>query len=322
MGKLERDYLFPEIQPYDSGMLDVDDGNRVYWETCGNPSGKPAVVLHGGPGSGSTPWWRRLFDPDEYRVVLFDQRGCGLSTPNAGIATADLTANTTPHLLEDIELLRRHLGVDRWLVLGGSWGSTLSLAYAQEHPECVSEMVLFSVGTTSSREVRWVTRDVGRLFPAAWERFRDGVPPEERGGSLVDAYSRLLHARELSVREQAALDWCTWEGEHVKTHPEQAANPRYADPAFRLCFARLVTHYWRHAAWLEDEALFRGMPVLANIPALLIHGALDVSSPLDIPWRIAKSWPASELIVIGSAGHGNSLETTKALVDATSRFAR
>ncbi len=189
MGKLERDYLFPEIQPYDNGMLDVGDGNRVFWETCGNPSGKPALVLHGGPGSGCTPWWRRLFDPDAYRVVLFDQRGCGRSTPNAGTATADLTANTTLHLLKDIELLRRHLEIDQWLVLGGSWGSTLGLAYAQQHAELVSEMVLFSVVTTSKREVRWITRDIGRMFPAAWERFRDGVPLEERDGSLVDAYA-------------------------------------------------------------------------------------------------------------------------------------
>ncbi|MDP9255929.1 MAG: prolyl aminopeptidase [Actinomycetota bacterium] len=321
MGKLERDYLFPEIQPYDNGMLDVGDGNRVFWETCGNPSGKPALVLHGGPGSGCTPWWRRLFDPDAYRVVLFDQRGCGRSTPNAGTATADLTANTTLHLLKDIELLRRHLEIDQWLVLGGSWGSTLGLAYAQQHAELVSEMVLFSVVTTSKREVRWITRDIGRMFPAAWERFRDGVPLEERDGSLVDAYSQLLHSRDRRVREQAAIDWCAWEEEHVKTHPEEPANPRYADPAFRLCFARLVTHYWRHAAWIEDEALFRGMPVLANIPAVLIHGARDASSPLDIPWRIAKAWPASEFNVVESAGHGGDLETTKALVDATRRFA-
>ena len=321
MGTLERDYLFPEIQPYDSGMLDVGDGNRVYWEACGNPSGKPALALHGGPGSGCTPWWRQLFDPGKYRVVLFDQRGCGRSTPNADTATADLTANTTHHLLADIEVLRRHLGITRWLILGGSWGSTLGLAYSQKHPECVSEMVLFSVVTTSSREVRWITRDIGRLFPAAWERFRDGVAPEERDGSLVDAYSQLLHSHDRKVREQAAVNWCAWEAEHVKTQPGQVADPRYADPAFRLCFARLVTHYWSHAAWLEDEELFRGMPVLASIPAVLVHGARDVSSPLDIPWRISQAWPASELIVIESAGHGGGLEIANAVVAATSRFA-
>jgi proline iminopeptidase len=321
MSESERDHLFPEIRPYASGMLDVGDGHEIYWETCGSPTGKPALILHGGPGSGCTPWWRRLFDPDKYRVVLFDQRGCGRSTPNAGGAIADLSSNTTPHLLEDIERIRRHLGVDRWLVLGGSWGSTLGLAYAQLHSDRVSEMVLFSVVTTSRREVRWITRDIGRLFPDAWERFRDGVPPGEREANLVDAYSRLLNARESAVREKAALNWCAWEAEHVKTHRGQPADPRYADPAFRLCFARLVTHYWSHAAWLKDDALFHGLPALSSIPAVLIHGAQDISSPLDIPWRIAKAWPTSELIVIESAGHGGGSETAKALVDATSRFA-
>ncbi len=166
------------------GLIQVGDGNLVYWETCGNPEGKPAVVLHGGPGSGCTPGWRRYFDPDAYRIVLFDQRGCGRSTPHASDPAVDLTTNTTAHLIADIELLRRHLGVDR-LVFGGSWGSTLGLAYAQRHPERVSEIILFSVVTTRRREVEWVTRDVGWLFPAQWARFRDGVPAADRDGSLV-----------------------------------------------------------------------------------------------------------------------------------------
>ena len=202
--------VYAPIEPYESGMLAVGNGNEVYWEQAGNPDGKPAVVLHGGPGSGATPWWRRLFDPEAYRVVLFDQRGCGRSTPNAAHPAVDLTSNTTGHLVADIERLRLRLGVDRWLVLGGSWGSTLALAYAQAHPGSVSEIVLFSVTTTTRREVEWITRDVGRLFPEQWERFRDGVPPGARNGSLVDAYRRLLNEPDPAMRERAARDWCKW----------------------------------------------------------------------------------------------------------------
>jgi proline iminopeptidase len=295
--------LYPEIEPYDHGRLDVGDGHRIWWETCGNPDGRPAVVLHGGPGSGATPGLRRLFDPARYRVVLFDQRGCGRSTPHAGAPVADLSANTTAHLLADIERLREHLGIDRWVVFGGSWGSTLGLAYAQAHPDRVTGLLLAMVGTTTSREVRWITRDVGRIFPAAWQRFRDGVPEADRDGDLVAAYSRLLHHPDASVRERAARDWCAWEDAHVSVHPGQPPNPRYEDPVFRLCFARLVTHYWRHAAFLEDGQLLRGMTKLAGIPGIMVHGRLDVSGPMDIAWELHQAWPGSELVVIDEAGH-------------------
>jgi proline iminopeptidase len=318
---LSEQRLYPEIEPYDHGLLDVGDGHRIWWEVCGEPTGKPAVVLHGGPGSGSGPWWRRLFDPAAYRVVLFDQRGCGRSVPHAGAPATSLAANTTHHLVADIEMLRRHLGIEGWLVLGGSWGSTLGLAYAQRHPDRVSEMVLFSVVTTTRREVEWVTRDVGRLFPAAWQRFRDGVPAPERDGSLVEAYSRLLHHPERAVREEAARNWCDWEDAHVSTGPHQAPNPRYEDPVFRLCFARLVTHYWRHAAWLEEGALLRGVERLGGIPAVLVHGRLDLSSPLDVPWNLARSWPGSELVIVDDAGHTGGPGMTEALVSAADRFA-
>ncbi|MGH3659933.1 MAG: alpha/beta fold hydrolase, partial [Micromonosporaceae bacterium] len=196
--------FFPEIEPYDHGLLDVGDGHRVYWETRGNPDGKPALVLHGGPGSGCTPGWGRYFDPAAYRVVLFDQRGCGRSTPWAGDPAVDLSTNTTHHLLADIERLRRHLGVERWLLFGGSWGSTLGLAYAEKHPERVSAIVLFSIATTTRRDVEWITRDMGRIFPEEWARFRDGVPAAERDGDLVSAYYRLLNHLDPAVREQAA----------------------------------------------------------------------------------------------------------------------
>jgi proline iminopeptidase len=285
-------------------MLDVGDRNFVYWEVCGNPAGKPAVMLHGGPGSGCVPGWRRYFDPAAYRVVLFDQRGCGRSTPHAGDAAVDLATNTTDHLIADMERLRDRLGIESWLVAGGSWGSTLGLAYAEQVPEGVSEMVLFSVGTTSHREVRWATRDVARYFPEQWAQFRDGVTLRERDGDLIAAYYRLLHDRDPAVREKAARDWCRWEDTHVAIRSDHRPDPRYDDPRFRMAFARLVTHYWHHAAFREDGVLMRDAGRLAGIPGVLIHGRLDLSSPLDIPWQLSRSWPGSRLIVVDDAGHG------------------
>ncbi len=314
--------LYPEIEPYDHGMPDVGHGNHVYWEACGNPVGKPAVVLHGGPGSGCAPGWRRYFDPSAYRVVLFDQRGCGRSTPHASDPAVDLASNTTQHLVADIERLRQQLGIEQWLVFGGSWGSTLGLAYAENNPERVSEIVLFSVVTTTRREVEWVTRTMRRFFPAQWARFRDGVPPAERDGSLVEAYSRLLHDPDPAVRAKAAKDWCDWEDTHVAVRSGHRPNPRYEDPVFRMCFARLVTHYWRHAAWLEDGMLLREAGKLSGIPGVLVHGRLDVSSPPDIAWELAQAWPDAELALIDEAGHGSGDPgTTEALVTATNRFA-
>jgi proline iminopeptidase len=314
--------LYPEIAPYDHGLLEVGDANLVYWEACGNPVGKPALVLHGGPGSGCTPGWRRYFDPDVYRIILFDQRGCGRSTPDAGDPTVDLASNTIHHLLSDIELLRRHLGISSWLVFGGSWGSTLGLAYAEKHPDHVSEVVLFSVVTTGRREVEWVTRDMGRVFPEQWSRFRDAVPAERRSGSLVDAYARMLADPDPLVREEAALSWCAWEDTHVAVRSNHQPDPRYDDPSFRRRFARLVTHYWRHAAWLEDGILLRDAGTLAGIPAVLVHGRLDVSGPPDIAWHLAQAWPGCELVLVDEAGHGSGEPgMTEALLTATDRFA-
>jgi proline iminopeptidase len=314
--------LYPEIDPYDAGMLDVGDGQRVYWETCGNPSGKPALVLHGGPGSGCTPGWRRYFNPELYRIVLFDQRGSGRSTPHASQPEIDLSTNTTHHLLVDIEKLRRHLGIERWLLLGGSWGTTLALAYAQLHPERVTEMVLEGIATTTTPEIDWITRGIGAFFPDAWARFRDGVPEAERDGSMVEPYHRLLMNPDPALHEKAARDWCEWEAAIVALHADHAPSPRYQQPAFRLGFARLVTHYWRHHAWLEDGALVRDAHRLSAIPGILIHGRLDLGSPLATPWHLAQHWPGSELIVVEQAGHdAGHPGISEHVVAATDRFA-
>ncbi len=314
--------VYEAIEPYDMGTLVVGDGNHIYWEVCGNPAGKPAIVLHGGPGSGCASALRRYFDPAAYRVVLFDQRGCGRSTPHASDPEVSLAANTTQNLIADIERLRAQLEITSWLVFGGSWGSTLALAYAEQFTERVSEMVLFSVVTTSRREVRWVTRDVGRYFPVAWARFRDGVAPADRDGDLVAAYYQLLHDHEPAVREEAARDWCRWEDAHVAVRPNHRPDSRYEDPRFRMAFARLVTHYWHHAAFLEDGMLVGNAGRLAGVPGVLVHGGIDLSSPIDIPWLLSEAWPGSELKIIDQAGHGGGQPgIQEAVVAALHRFA-
>lgn len=311
---------FPAIEPYDSDMLRVGDGHEVYWECCGNAEGKPALYLHGGPGSGCTPGQRRLFDPDRYRAVLFDQRGSGRSRPLASEPDADLQTNTTQHLLADIEALRRHHGVESWTVLGMSWGTTLGLAYAQAYPQRVDALVLALVTTTSRREVEWITRDVGRIFPMEWDRFSGAVPDPLRHMPLVDAYATMLSDADPTVREQAAREWCAWEDAHVSLAPGHQPNPRYEDPEFRLRFARLVTHYWRHAAFLQEDQLLRDAALLDGIPGVLIHGRYDVSSPLETALRLSQRWSTSELHVLDDAGHGGG--SLLAVIDAAlARFA-
>lgn len=313
--------LYPPIEPYASGMLHVGDGNDIYWECCGNPDGIPALAIHGGPGSGSVPGMRRPFDPQRYRVVLFDQRGCGRSTPYAGDPGVDLSTNTTDHLIADVELLRSHLGVRQWLLVGWSWGTTLALAYAQAHPDSVTGFVLTAVTTTSPRDVTWITYDVGRLFPAEWTRFRDGVPEYERHGSLVDQYARLLTGSDPQVREKAARDWCDWEASHINLGPEPTRVPRYDDPQFRMCFARLVTHYWRHAAWRAEGELLDGVDRINHLPAVLIHGRLDLSSPPDNAWKLAQKWPKAQLHIVPGANHSAGGTISDYVVDALNHLA-
>jgi proline iminopeptidase len=310
---------YPPIEPYASGLLDVGDGRELYWETAGNPDGIPAVWLHGGPGSGSTAGIRRSFDPAAYRLVVFDQRGCGRSRPLADSAAADLTTNTTRHLIADIELLRTHLGIGRWVVTGASWGVALALAYAQRHPDRVQAMVLVAVTSGRRLETDWITRDMRRVFPREWDEFAAGVPESERDGDLCAAYARLLADPDPAVAEQAALRWCTWEDTHVSLAPGWSPRLAYADPGFRQVFARLVTHYWANGCFLDDTPILAGMDRIAQLPAVLVHGRYDVSGPLDTAWDLHRAWPASRLVVCGDDGHGGA-GMTAAMIDALDSF--
>jgi proline iminopeptidase len=313
---------FPPVEPYDSGMLDVGNHYRVYWECCGNPEGQPALYLHGGPGSGCSVGQRRFFDPEVYRVVLFDQRGSGSSRPLASAPGADLSTNTTGHLIADIKALREMLRVDRWTVLGLSWGTTLGLAYAQAYPNRVRALVLGLVTTTSRREVHWITEDVGRIFPQEWARFAHAVPDHLRHMRLIDAYADLLADGNATVRDDAARAWCAWEDAHVSLTPGHTPNPQFNDPEFRLRFARLVTHYWQHAAFFEDDQLIRDAAILNGIPGVLIHGRYDVSSPLEIAWRLSKAWTTSRLHILDDAGHGGGDQFLPLVVGALNAFAK
>jgi proline iminopeptidase len=313
--------LYPPIEPYERGLMAVGHGHQIYWEECGNPNGKPALVIHGGPGSGATPGWRRYFDPERYCVVLFDQRGCGRSTPNAADTLSALDANTTFHLLADIEQVRELRRIERWMLFGGSWGVTLGLAYAETHPDQVSGAIFFSI--TAGGDGDWITREAGRFFPEAWERFRQGVPPEDRDGDLADAYARLLANPDPAICEQAARDWCAWESAHVSIRPNQKPPARYQDPRFRMAFARIVTHYWRHKCWMDGVDLIGGASKLADIPAMLFHGRLDVSGPPpEIATQLSRMWRGSRLTILDEAGHGaGEPGMTERLVAATSDFA-
>jgi proline iminopeptidase len=314
---------YPPIEPYDHGMLEVDHANHIYWETCGNARGKPAVVLHGGPGSGCTAWHRRLFDPTAYRIVLFDQRGCGRSKPHASDRDVELEPNTTQNLISDIERLREHLGIDRWLVWGGSWGSTLGLAYAEAHRDRVSEMILWGVTTGRRAEFDWLFRGgVAPLFPEQWERLLAGVRNLDADSDLAEAYARLLFDPDPAVRHRAAVAWCTWESSTPDWPPRTGLAERYRDPQFALAFARLVTHYVRHGAFLEDGILLRNANVLAGIPGILINGRFDLQAPIGNAWALHRAWPNAEVIVVADAGHaGDDAKVTEQLLLASDRFA-
>ncbi|MGW5682953.1 prolyl aminopeptidase [Nonomuraea sp. NPDC003754] len=315
--------MYPPIEPYDHGHLDTGDGHLVYWEVCGNPEGKPALVVHGGPGSGCTPGHRRTFDPERYKIILFDQRNCGRSLPHAADPATDLTTNTTHHLIADMERLREHLGVDRWLLYGGSWGSTLMLAYAEAHPERVSEMVIVAVTTTRRSETDWLYRGVGAFFPEQWQRFREGVPEADRDGDLLSAYARLMADPDPDVRAKATNDWATWEDTVISLETNGKPNA-YSDrpPAELAAFTRICAHYFANDAWLEEGVLLREAHRLAGIPGVLIHGRFDLGSPLGTAWELAQAWPDAKLVVVDDSGHTGSDTMREEILAAVAGFAR
>ena len=317
--------MYEPTPPHDEGLLDVGDGQRLHYEVRGDPDGVPAVVLHGGPGSGASPWWAGFFDPERYRVVLLDQRGAGRSTPSTQDPATDLSVNTTTHLVADLERLRDHLGVERWLLLGGSWGSTLGLTYAVTHPERVRAVVLGAVTLTRTVDVEWLTRGVGRYFPEAHQRFLAGLPEPDRDGNLAAAYARLLASPDPQVRFDAAVAWCEWEEAIASLEADAVpgvwSSPRYADPDFRYGFARTVTHYFGNAAFQPDDAILSRLDRLAGIPAVLCHGRLDLAGPADVAWEVARRWPGAELHIVDGVGHLGSERMNALMVAATDRFA-
>ncbi len=316
--------LYPEIEPYEHGLLEVGAGQLIYWEICGNARGKSAVVVHGGPGSGCTSWHRQLFDPSAYRIVLFDQRNCGRSAPHASSPQTDLANNTTDLLIADMERLRQRLEIDRWLVFGGSWGSTLALAYAERYPQRVSEMIHFGVTTGRHSEMDWLFRGgVAIFFPEQWERLRASLPVAERDGDIVEAYSRRLNHPDPAVCQRAAEAWCLWESATLSWPPRTELALRFTDPTYALAFARIVTHYISHNAWLADGSLLRGAKALADIPGVLVNGRFDFQAPIANAWELHRVWPRAELVIVDNAGHAlNSPGITQELIRATDRFAR
>lgn len=303
------------IKPFKSEILQLADGSSIYWEASGNPKGRPALYLHGGPGSGCQTGYRQHFDPERYLIVSFDQRGCGRSKPLVTDTDYDLGSNTTQALLADIEQLREHLGIERWLLTGMSWGTTLALAYAQAYPERVSELVLAAVTTTSRTEVTWITETVGHFFPEAWSEFEQRAN-RRAGERLIDAYYRLIRDPDRKTRERAADAWCKWEDMLVSLDPQARPSARFADPDFRMNFATLVIHYFANAAFLKGQEILKNVERVAHLPGVLIHGRLDVSGPLQTPWQLHQRWSKSRLVVVETEGHGGTTmadEFTKAI---------
>eukprot|EP01037_Dinobryon_pediforme_P026049 gene26049-28433_t len=313
----ERRTLYPEIEPYQTGMLYVGDGHTLYYERCGTPGATPAVFLHGGPGGGISPSHRRLFDPARYDVLLFDQRGCGRSTPHAA-----LEANTTWHLVDDIERLRAMVGVERWLVFGGSWGSTLALAYAETHPARVSALILRGIYTATPAELAWYYQfGVSEMFPDKWAGFVAPIPPAERG-DMIQAYRRVLTGDDESAKLEAAKAWTIWEGETITLLPDPAMREAFQDGHFALAFARIENHFFAHNAWLEDGQLLRDAGRLAGIAGTIVHGRYDMPCPARYAYALHQAWPEADFHLIECAGHAYSEPgILDQLIRATDRFA-
>jgi proline iminopeptidase len=313
--------LYPPIRPYQRARLRVSALHEIYYEQSGNPAGKPAVFLHGGPGGATDPGMRRFFDPGRYRIVLFDQRGCGASRPHA-----ELRENTTWDLVADIEALRAHLGLERWQVFGGSWGSTLALAYAQRHPERVTELVLRGIFLLRRSELEWFYQDprgAGSIFPDLWEQYVAPIPAAERG-DMMQAYYRRLTSAQAATRATAARAWATWEGatSFLRANPKYVA--KFDDPDYAAAFARIEAHYFVNGGFLErDDQLLRDVARIRGIPGVIVQGRYDMVCPMRSAWDLHRAWPEAELRIVPDAGH-SAFEPgiSRALVAATDRFAR
>ena len=314
--------LYPPIEPHQTGLLPVGDGHAIFWEVSGNPDGKPVVFLHGGPGGGTNPRQRRLFDPERYRIVLLDQRMCGRSTPHAAEPDADLTANTTWTLVADLELLREHLGIERWQVFGGSWGSTLALAYAQTHPERVTELVLRGIFTLRQSELDWFYEGgAAAVYPDLWETYAGAVTRRERE-TYIAAFHRALSDPDPAVHGPAAVAWTTWESATVTLlqRPEMIAES--AEASHATAFARIENHFFLHHGWLTEGQLVRDAGLLRDIPGVIVQGRYDMCTPAMTAWDLHRAWPEAELVIVPDAGHAfDEPGILDALVRATDRFA-
>lgn len=290
--------IFNSIQPYVTHHLQVDDLHTLYIEECGNPAGLPVVFLHGGPGAGCSPLHRRYFDPDKYRIILFDQRGCGKSTPHACLEN-----NTSQHLVADIESIRKHLKITQWVVFGGSWGSTLGLLYAQTHPQSVSGLILRGIFLARDKDVQWFYQQgTSRLFPDYWEKFIEPIPEKERD-DMVTAFYRQLTGNNEIQQLRAAKAWSIWEGMTATLQTDSAVIDSFSNSHAALSIARIECHYFINHCWFEANQLISNIDTIRHIPAYIVHGRYDVICPVEQAWALSKAWPEAELSIIGDAGH-------------------
>ncbi len=316
------DILYPAIEPYETGYLVAGDGQRVYWEQSGNPDGRPVVFLHGGPGAGTSPWHRRFFDPERYRIVLLDQRGCGRSTPHMSDPDADLRFNTTWHLVADLELLRRNLGIEKWQVFGGSWGSALALAYAETHPGVVTELVLRGIFTLRRHELEWFYEGgAAALFPDLWESYLAPIPVLERS-RLIEAYARRLADPDPAVHVPAAVAWTTWEASTLTLLPDPDLVASMAAQDAAVAFARIENHYFLSGGWFREGQLLEDAAAIRHIPTVIVQGRYDVCTPMMTAWELHRALPDAEFVVVPDASHAASEPgIARALRAATDRFA-
>jgi proline iminopeptidase len=314
---MERHSLYPEIAPFSSGRLQVSEIHEVYFEECGNPHGVPALMVHGGPGGGCNPTMRRYHDPKRYRIILLDQRGCGRSTPHA-----ELEGNTTWDLVADMEKLREHLSIERWQLLGGSWGSTLSLSYAQTHPDRVTELILRGIFTLRRRELEWFYQEgCSWMYPDAFEAYLEPIPEQERG-DMIAAYYKRLTGEDKEAQLEAARAWSVWEGSTLSLLRNETREKRFASPDYALAFARIECHYFMNNGFFErDDQLIANAHLLKEIPGVIVHGRYDVVTPLKSAWELSKAWPGADLRIVPDCGHAMTEPgIVHELVSATRRF--